>query len=68
MAMMAATLGSNFRVTSCQRSLRCSPVDDKALYFAKHHGKNQVCFYDELVEQGQIKPAMSFSANEAELF
>lgn len=41
---------------------------DKALYFAKHHGKNQVCFYDELVERGLIKPAMSFSTNEAELF
>lgn len=41
---------------------------DKALYFAKHHGKNQVCFYDELVDQGRIQPAKSFANNEAELF
>ncbi|QEW06116.1 GGDEF domain-containing protein [Nitrincola iocasae] len=41
---------------------------DKALYFAKHHGKNRVCFYDELLAQGQIQPARSFVNNEAELF
>ncbi len=29
---------------------------DKALYFAKHHGRNQVCSYDELVRNGKMKP------------
>ncbi|KDE39105.1 MAG: GGDEF domain-containing protein [Nitrincola lacisaponensis] len=41
---------------------------DKALYFAKQHGKNRVCFYDELLEQGQIQPTQSFMNQEAELF
>ncbi|MES2933268.1 MAG: GGDEF domain-containing protein [Pseudomonadota bacterium] len=28
---------------------------DQALYFAKTHGRNQVCHYDELVEQGLLQ-------------
>jgi predicted signal transduction protein with EAL and GGDEF domain len=28
---------------------------DKALYHAKDHGRNQVCFYQTLVENGMIQ-------------
>jgi diguanylate cyclase (GGDEF)-like protein len=36
-----------------------SPVEilgqaDQALYYAKEHGRNQVCFYDDLVASGQL--------------
>jgi len=27
---------------------------DQALYYAKEHGRNQVCFYEDLVEQGKL--------------
>jgi diguanylate cyclase (GGDEF)-like protein len=32
---------------------------DQALYYAKTHGRNQVCFYDELVSTGQLKSEVS---------
>ncbi|HEY8101667.1 MAG TPA: GGDEF domain-containing protein [Burkholderiaceae bacterium] len=28
---------------------------DQALYYAKEHGRNQVCFYDDLVATGQLQ-------------
>ncbi len=27
---------------------------DQALYYAKHHGRNQVCFYEDLVARGEL--------------
>lgn len=32
---------------------------DQALYFAKTHGRNRACHYDELIEQGLLRPAAS---------
>jgi diguanylate cyclase (GGDEF)-like protein len=32
---------------------------DQALYFAKSHGRNQVCHYDELVANGQLQTVAS---------
>jgi len=32
---------------------------DQALYFAKSHGRNQVCHYDELVANGQLQAVAS---------
>lgn len=32
---------------------------DQALYYAKSHGRNQACHYDELVEQGRLKTVSS---------
>ena len=28
---------------------------DQALYYAKEHGRNQVCYYDELIQTGQLQ-------------
>lgn len=48
-----------------------SPVEilgraDQALYHAKEHGRNQVCFYDDLVRSGALQT--KFSHDEVELF
>lgn len=32
---------------------------DQALYHAKTHGRNQVCYYDELIERGELSLGMS---------
>lgn len=32
---------------------------DQALYFAKSNGRNQACYYDELVERGQLQAVSS---------
>jgi diguanylate cyclase (GGDEF)-like protein len=32
---------------------------DQALYYAKSHGRNQSCHYDELVENGQLHAVAS---------
>ena len=38
---------------------------DEALYFAKEHGRNQVCCYERLIEQGDIsRPQTSESAGD----
>jgi len=29
---------------------------DQALYYAKHHGRNQICFYEDLLVEGKIQP------------
>lgn len=39
---------------------------DKALYYAKDHGRNQVCEYHELVTEGKIKPRII--KNDIDLF
>lgn len=39
---------------------------DQALYFAKEHGRNQVCHYTELVQDGSL--AAKISNDEVELF
>ena len=41
---------------------------DKALYFAKQNGKNQVCFYNELLDQGSIEPPKTTLNQDIELF
>lgn len=40
---------------------------DKALYYAKYNGRNQVCLYDRLVEQGKITEE-AVEEGEIELF
>lgn len=39
---------------------------DEALYYAKEHGRNQICYYERLVEQGLLKA--SDITGEIELF
>jgi len=41
---------------------------DKALYYAKQNGKNQVCFYDDLIEKGAIEPPQIKLNQDIELF
>ena len=40
---------------------------DQALYYAKEHGRNQVCFYDDLVASGQLATKM-MANDDVELF
>ena len=51
------------RVTVSVGFVSISPYDspvvtlghaDQALYFAKDHGRNQVCYYDDLVASGNL--------------
>jgi diguanylate cyclase (GGDEF)-like protein len=39
---------------------------DQALYYAKHHGRNRICFYEDLVEAGQL--AGEHYSDDLELF
>ncbi|MFC1685365.1 GGDEF domain-containing protein [Pseudomonadota bacterium] len=41
---------------------------DDALYYAKEHGRNRLCQYEQLVETGEIKPAPFAGGEDAELF
>ena len=40
---------------------------DQALYYAKEHGRNQVCHYDELIGSGRLKKQTQ-AHDEVELF
>ena len=40
---------------------------DAALYYAKEHGRNQVCYYRQLVAEGKIEP-VAVRDSEVELF
>ena len=39
---------------------------DEALYYAKHHGRNRVCAYEQLVEEGKLEQKIQTS--DVELF
>ena len=41
---------------------------DKALYYAKDHGRNQVCIYEDLVSAGKITQEQKIKAKEINLF
>jgi predicted signal transduction protein with EAL and GGDEF domain len=40
---------------------------DQALYHAKRHGRNLVCFYEDLMASGAL-PATSLAQGEVDLF
>lgn len=42
---------------------------DQALYYAKEHGRNKVCCYENLLQDSLIKPfGLQVGADEAEFF
>lgn len=41
---------------------------DQALYYAKEHGRNQVCYYEELVAAGFLESRQDKSGGDIELF
>lgn len=41
---------------------------DQALYYAKEHGRNQICYYEELVAAGLLEPTQAKSGGDIELF
>lgn len=56
--------------TEMSTSVLLSDVIDKAdmaLYYAKDHGRNQSCFYEQLLEQGRIERVLP-EAGDIELF
>jgi hypothetical protein len=40
---------------------------DKALYYAKNHGRNRVCCYEKLIAEGKLEPVTVAEGN-IELF
>ena len=40
---------------------------DKALYYVKRHGRNQVCCYEMLVKEGKLTP-VQVATGDIELF
>jgi diguanylate cyclase (GGDEF)-like protein len=41
---------------------------DDALYYAKEHGRNRLCHYEQLVVEGKIKPAIHGTKTDVEMF
>jgi diguanylate cyclase (GGDEF)-like protein len=41
---------------------------DKALYYAKDHGRNQTCIYEDLISEGKITPGQQIKTREIDLF
>jgi diguanylate cyclase (GGDEF)-like protein len=41
---------------------------DKALYYAKDHGRNQTCVYEELISEGKITEDQQIKSREIDLF
>lgn len=41
---------------------------DEALYYAKHHGRNRVCQYEQLVEAGELSNVEKDLSNDIEIF
>ena len=47
-----------------EKAVMCA---DKALYYAKNHGRNQICCYEKLVAEGKLEP-VTLAKGDIELF
>jgi diguanylate cyclase (GGDEF)-like protein len=62
----SVTVSIGFAGTHNGSSVEILGQADQALYFAKENGRNRVCYYDELMEQGQLRA--KFTSDDVELF
>lgn len=60
------TVSIGFVSTSRGLAVEILGKADQALYYAKEHGRNQICFYGDLVAQGQL--AVPIVNDDVELF
>ncbi len=52
--VVSVSIGATFINESDRLATAIVSDADKALYYAKEHGKNQTCFFDDLVECGKL--------------
>lgn len=60
------TISIGFTATDNSSSVEIMGRADQALYYAKEHGRNQVCLYDDLVRSGALKTKVT--NDDVELF
>ena len=51
---IAVTVSIGFVGTALGLPVEILGQADQALYYAKEHGRNQVCFYDDLIASGDL--------------
>ncbi len=62
------TVSIGVTVVSAERDVdKIVMCADKALYYAKNHGRNQVCCYEKLIAEGKLEP-VTMAEGKIELF